>query len=185
MWLLIYHLNGFISRESCLKLACLEIPSSTAKLAATCKSSWESISFLFVFYTSKLNRCQSNGVLSSITVELTLQVWRLINGEPCCLWFPENRILRAAHLFFVHCVLVWMRKWCRDVRARERNLSYSFHHYQLHSSPIPPYQMTLSSILAHSFPPICWCNTYPTNTTRLQTFRLNGHTHRRVMRCLN
>lgn len=63
----------------------------------------------------------------------------------------------SAHLDFVYCVW-WKRKLCRDVRSKERNPSHSFHRYQLHSSPILPYQMTSSAIMARTFPPVQECS---------------------------
>lgn len=53
-----------------------------------------------------------------------------------------------------------------DVRAEEMNPSRSFQHYQLHSSPILSYQMTLSAILYHSFPHNpAWILFYPVPLT--------------------
>lgn len=63
--------------------------------------------------------------------------------------FLEQDATWAQHTF-VYCVLwEWgSHPWMWEARSHPR----SFQRYRPHSSPIQPYQMTLSAILCHSFP---------------------------------
>lgn len=72
-----------------------------------------------------------------------------IHGKPVDCGSPRT----GYHLLLTLALsIVWTRKSSMDVRATETNSSHSFHHYQWHSSPISPYQMTLFAIPRQSFP---------------------------------
>lgn len=94
---------------------------------------------------------------SQTTLLRNMNTW-----EACRNRFPENKILLESS---APCPLplctVSMRKLSVEVRPKERNSSHYFQHYQLQSTPILPYQVTLSAILSPSFPHIQHCDTHP------------------------
>lgn len=168
------HLTRFISCDSRLKSVCcerLESPLNAARLAATCRDLFRIFALntwvtncLFIFFAFTLNRCQRGIMLdpclpqhhliwkSNLASQVNL-LWNMNTWEACRQCFPENRIpLESNAPCPLLLCIVWIRKPSVDVRAKDRNPSHPFQPYQLHSSSIPPYHMTLSAILSHSFP---------------------------------
>lgn len=140
------------------------------RLAATCAAfstlRAQSTNSIFWFVLFLLDVKEELGLImlasAPFLASQTMPLRNMNTWEACCNWFPENKIPleRSAPCPPPLCT-VSMRKLSVEVRPRERNSSHYFHHYQLQSTPILPYQVTLSAILSHSFPHIQHCDTHP------------------------